>query len=277
MKKIISLLLAAVMLVGMLTLTSCGIDPAKDVENIKAKGELVIGCTEFEPMNYYAADDVSKTKLIGFDTEYAELIGEYLGVDVKFEMITWSNKYMELDSGKIDCIWNGFTSNSSDDGVARADRVDFAVGYATNYQCIVTAADKNITSLDDLKNLTCAVEAGSAGEAYAKSLVSNTDNVIPKDSQIDAFTELKGNTVDFIVVDVLLANRTCGKGDFAGYEIKLEAEDNVELYGIGCRKGSSLVAEINAATKILMNNGKLEALAEKYGVPLSDEVKALKD
>ena len=273
MKKIVSLILTAVMLIGMLTLTSCGsIDPAKDWENIQAKGKFVVGCTDFEPMNYYDAND----KLIGFDTEYAQAVAEYLGVEVEFQMITWSNKYMELEAGQLDCIWNGFTSNSSDDGVARADRVSFAVGYATNYQCIVMKSDATAESVADLSGLTCAVEAGSAGEAYAKTLTGE-DKIVPKDAQIDAFTELKGGQVDFIVVDVLLANRTCGKGDFADYEIKFEADGNVELYGIGCRKGSSFTAKINEATEALMKNGKLEALAAKYGVPLSDEVLALKN
>lgn len=273
MKRIISLILAMVMLVGMMTLTSCGkIDPAKDWDTIKANGQFVVGCTEFEPMNYYDASN----KLIGFDTEYAQAVAEYLGVEVKFEMITWSNKYMELDAGKLDCIWNGFTSNSSDDGVARSQKVDFAVGYATNYQCIVMNKSATAASLADLSGLSCAVEAGSAGEAYAKTVTSE-DKIVPKDAQIDAFTELKGGQVDFIVVDVLLANRTCGKGDFGDYEIKFEATGDLELYGIGCRKGSSFTAKINEATKHLINTGKLQELAEKYGVPLSEGVLALKD
>ena len=273
MKRILALILVAIMCLSMFVMPSCGeIDPAEDWENIESNGKFVVGMTLFDPMNYKDEND----KLIGFDTEYAQAVAKYLGVEVEFQTITWSKKYLELNSGTIDCIWNGFTSNSSDDGVARSEKVDFAVGYATNYQCIVMNKNATVASLADLSGLSCAVEAGSAGEAYAKTVTSE-DKIVPKDAQIDAFTELKGGQVDFIVVDVLLANRTCGNGDFGDFEIKFSATGDLELYGIGCRKGSSFTAKINEATKYLVNSGKLEELAEKYGVPLSEQVLALKD
>ena len=281
MKKILAFALALIMCVGAFVMTGCSVDPAKDWENIQAEGKIIVGMTLFEPMNY---EDANK-KLIGFDTEFAQAVGSYLGVSVEFQEIEWGQKYFELESGAIDCIWNGFTSNSSDDGVARADRVDFATGYANNYQCIVVDSTKidvaNFT-LASLNGKTCAVESGSAGADYAKTLTGE-DKIVSKSAQIDAFTELKAGAVDFIVVDVLLANRTCGNGDFTNCAKAYEASDMVELYAIGCRKGSSFTAKLNEAIAHLMNDGvdggksTLEALSEKYGVPLSAEVLALKE
>ena len=283
MKRIITFILAALICMTTFAMTSCSNkNPENDWENIQKEGKFVVGCTLFEPMNY----NDENGNFVGFDTEYAKAVADYLGVEVEFEIITWSKKYVELESGTVDCLWNGFTSNSSDDGVARSEKVDFAVGYANNYQCVVVNTDR--VSIDDFGNAaalagkTCAVEGGSAGEAYAKS-VTDESKIVVKDAQTDAFTELKAGTVDFIVVDVLLANRKCGTGDFAAIQKAFEVEDNKELYGIGFRKGSSFTAKVNEATKALINDGEngelstLEKLSEKYGVPLSPEVLALKE
>lgn len=281
MKKILALVLALVMCVSAFAMTSCAPNPEEDWENIKAEGKFIVGMTLFEPINY--KDDSGK--LIGFDTEFAEAVAAYLGVSVEFQEIEWAQKYSELKSGAIDCIWNGFTSNSSDDGVARADKVDFATGYANNFQCVVVNSDKidvNNFTLASLNGKTCAVEDGSAGADYAKTLTGE-DKIINKSAQIDAFTELKAGAVDFIVVDVLLANRTCGAGDYVKCVKAHEVTDQVELYAIGCRKGSTFDEKLNEAIAYLMNDGvnggksTLETLSEKYGVPLSAEVLALKE
>lgn len=269
MKKFLAIVLAIMTLVCAVSLTSCSVDPSKDWENIQKEGKFVVGCTDFEPMNYYDGNN----NLIGFDTEYAQAVAKYLGVKVEFQMINWGSKYMELDGGKIDCIWNGFTSNSEDDGVARSSKLDFTTGYATNYQCIVMKKGTEFTNVEALSGKKCAVESGSAGAAYAESIGAVIE--AEHTSQLDAFTELNGGKVDFIVVDVLLANRTCGKGDFADLEIKYKNESDIELYGIGCRKGSNFDEKIEEATIALIKDGTLQALSEKYGVPLSSEVLAL--
>lgn len=281
MKKILALALALLMCVSAFAMTSCSPNPEKDWERIQKNGELVVGMTIFEPMNY--KDD--KGNLIGFDTEFAEAVGKYLGVKVRFEEIDWGQKYSELKSGAIDCIWNGFTSNSSDDGVARADKVDFATGYANNFQCVIVNKTKINPvgfTLDSLKGKTCAVEDGSAGADYAKKLTDES-KLITKTAQVEAFTELKAGAVDFIVVDALLAYRMCGQGDFTDCVIVSGDTENIELYAIGCRKNSTLDEKLNEAIKHLMNDGAngelstIEKLSVKYGVPLSKEVMALKD
>lgn len=275
MKKILSLLLAVLMCFSMLALSACtNVDPEKDLENILEKGVIVVGYTNFEPMNYTDAND----KFVGFDTELAQLVAAELGVKVEFQLITWSKKYLELNGGKIDCIWNGFTSNSSDDGIARTERLDFSIPYANNYQCVVTKSDADgnpvFTTVDQIRGKKCAVEGGSAGEDYAKTI---TSDIVLKEAQTDAFTELMSGKVDFIVVDVLLANAKCGNGDFASTVKAIEITDKLENYGIGFRKGSSLKAKVDEILGKLTKNGDLDTLSEKYGVPLSKEINDLKD
>ena len=153
MKKFFALLCAVLMLVGCLGLTGCGNET------------IVVGYTIYAPMNY--KNDAGD--LVGFDTDLAKAVFEELGYEVIFKEINWPDKYTDLNSGVIDCVWNGFTCNSTDDdGVARADKVDFSYRYMQNLQVVVTKKDSGITSAADLNGKIVSVEAGSAGESYAK-------------------------------------------------------------------------------------------------------------
>ena len=93
-----------------------------------------------------------------------------MGYQYRFKLIDWANKYSELEAGTIDCIWNGFTANcADDDGVQRADKVDFSYYYMTNTQCIIrlnTTAELTATSQFEGKSV--AYEDGSAGESYVE-------------------------------------------------------------------------------------------------------------
>ena len=274
MKRILSIVMAAVMIVGARTcFASCG--TKTDWEKIQEQGYFRVGYTNYAPMNYVENDE-----LIGFDTEFAQMVAAELGVEVKFQLITWSQKYSELNSGAIDCIWNGFTSNcADDDGVQRADKVDFSKAYMDNAQCVVvnSANLANYTSAESLKGKVCAVEGGSAGASYAVSVTTDDEEHIKKvDAQIDAFTELKSGAVDFIVVDVLLANEMCGKGEYADL-VKVEAiEIETEEYSIGFRKGSDFTAKVNEVIEKLAKNGKLKELADKYDLNLTEALANLK-
>lgn len=268
-KRIVCAALALMLCAALLA--SCG--KKSDWESISKKGYFVCGITLYEPMNYIGEDD----ELTGFDTEFARLVAAELGVEAKFSIISWGNKYLELNSGAIDCIWNGFTSNCADsDGVNRADKVSFSVAYLDNAQCVVakTAAAAELKSAADLAGKSCAVEAGSAGETYAAS-VTDEAKIIKKTSQKDTFLELASGNVDFIVVDVLLANEIVGKGDYAGVLAKASVEIEKEEYAVGCRSGSDFTAKINGAVETLAKNGKLAALCDKYGVNMTEALSAL--
>lgn len=254
MKKIIALVLAALMC------AFCFAGCAKD----EADTTLTCGVTIFENMNEQLEDGT----WTGFETEFAQEVGKLIGMDVEFQIIDWAQKYNELNSGAIDCVWNGFTANSSDnvDGVdvKRSDLVDFSYGYMLNQQCIVAKADTAIASEADLAGKTACVEGGSAGAAYAAT-VTDADKIFSTTAQINAFTEVKSGAVDFAVVDIILAKNVCGQGDYADLAIVDEIVLDSEIYAIGFKKGSDLTAKVNEAIKTLEENGKLLELAKKYG------------
>ncbi len=254
MKKIISLLLALTMIMGTVFMfSSC----KKEEDKV-----LVCGVTIFENMN----EKDENGNWTGFESEFAMEVGKIIGMDVEFQIIDWAQKYNELNSGAIDCIWNGFTANSSDDGIKRSDLVDFSYGYMLNQQCVVVKKDnvENFKSAADLAGKKACVEGGSAGAAYAET-VTDKDKVSAATAQIDAFPEVKSGAVDFIVVDILLAQNLCGKGDFEDLAIVEAIELESEIYAIGFKKGSELTGKVNEAIKQLEENGKLAELAKKYG------------
>ncbi len=273
MKKIIAFVMATLMIVGCVaTFASCG--KKTDFEKIEKNGKFVCGITIYEPMNYYEADG---TTLTGFDTELAQLVAAKLGVDVEFQIIDWGNKYAELSAGSIDCIWNGFTSNSKDaDGVDRSEKVDFSYAYLDNKQCVIVKADRlgEFTSAAALAGKKAGAENGSAGESYAQGAGATIE--ASKPSQLAVFTELNSGAVDFIVVDKLLADEIVGKGDYAGLAVVSAIDIEPEVYSIGCRKGSDFDEKINEALVELLNEGKIEELAAKYGVRVTDSLMAMK-
>ena len=259
MKKILSLVLAILMLVSAtLVMSSCS----------KEDDTLVCGVTIFENMNEQDADG----NWIGFESEFAMEVGKILDMNVEFQIIDWSQKYSELNAGKIDCIWNGFTANSTDEDangnkVARSELVDFTYSYMLNQQCIVVKAENaaNYKTEADLKGKTAAVEGGSAGASYAKDAVGAEGKLVEFPAQNNTFMEVKGGKSDFAVVDILLAKNICGKGDYTDLVIVEDIELAAEYYAIGFKKGSDLTAKVNDAIKELDENGKLMELAKKYG------------
>lgn len=252
MKKIVCLLFA--LMFCTMGLVSCGNKP-----------ELVIGYTDYAPMNY--VDDSGK--LVGFDTEFAEAVCAKLGYTPKFQLIDWNNKYMELNSGNIDCIWNGFTFNCADsDGTQRSDKVDFSYAYMNNEQCVVVrSADlAALNNKDALAGKKVSAENGSAGEGVAKDLAGENGTYVGVTAQMNALTELKSNSVDFVVLDKTLALSVVGKGDYADLTIADQVTLESEQYAIGFKKGSELTAKVNEAIKALSADGTLAKLAEKYNL-----------
>ena len=252
MKKILAMALAVVMLIGCVAaFASCANDDT-----------LVCGVTIFEKMN----EKDENGNWTGFETEFAQAVGEIIGMKVAFQEIEWEQKYNELNSGAIDCIWNGFTANSSDNGIKRSELVDFSYGYMLNQQCIVVKTERLAEFANEaaLAGKEACVEGGSAGAAYAAD-VTDADKIFPATSQIKAFPEVKSGAVDFAVVDIVLAQNICGKGDYADLSIVEAIELDSEVYAIGFKKGSDLTAKVNAAIKQLEEDGTLKALAEKYG------------
>ena len=281
MKKILSLLvIAAILCTSIFALSACN-SKVEDIAKIEERGEFICGITIYAPMNYYDADgDLvadQSGELIGFDTELAKLVAERMGVNVKFQVIDWGSKYAELKSGAIDCILNGFTSNTKDtDGIERSEKVDFTYAYLDNKQCVIVKTEDlaSYTSAASLADKRAGAENGSAGESFAKS--SGAKIEASKSSQLAVFTELKSGAVDFIVVDRLLADEVVGEGNYADLSIVEAIDIDPEVYSIGCRKGSDFDEKINEILVELLNEGKIEELAEKYGVRVTDSLMAKK-
>ena len=257
MKRIIALLLAVLMLFAV---ASCGNNAAKtDVEAVKAAGKLVVGMTVYEPMNYKDANG----EWTGFDTEFAQAVAKELGAEAEFVVIDWDNKWATLESKKIDVVWNGMTL--TDEAKTNADCTDT---YIVNAQVVVMKADKtaNYTTVDSMKDLKFAVEAGSAGETIGKD---NGLTTVAYTAQSDAMTAVKSDKADACIIDITMAKAMTGEGtDFADLGIGISLSE--EEYAIACRKGSDLPAKINELMKNMKADGSLQALATKYNVTLTD-------
>jgi len=226
-----------------------------DLQYIKDKGTLVVGMTDFAPMDYRDENG----EWIGFDADMAKAFGEYLGVEVEFLEINWSNKLMELDTKGIDVIWNGMTIN---DEVKNGASV--SEPYCLNGQVVVLPADKaeDYETVESLKDLSFAVEDGSAG-AEQLDLLGLT--YIAKTTQADALMEVASGASDACVIDLLMAGAMIGEG--TSYpDLTYTVQLNSEEYGVAFRTGSDLVDEFNTFWKEAYDAGTVMETATTYGV-----------
>lgn len=226
-----------------------------DVAYIKDKDTLIVGITDFEPMDY--KDDSGNW--IGFDADLATKVAQDLGVDVQFVEIDWDNKILELDNKSIDVVWNGMTLT---DEVTSS--MSCTNAYLNNAQVVVVPSDKadQYPDVDSMKDLSFAVEAGSAGEEAAKE---EGFTYTAMTSQADTLMEIQAGTSDASIIDLLMAGAMIGEG--TSYpDLTHTLELTTEEYGIGCRKGSDLADYINDELKKFYDDGSMETIAEKYGV-----------
>ena len=227
----------------------------EDVKAVQDKGKLVVGITDFEPMDY--KDESGKW--IGFDADMAEAFAKSLGVEAEFVEIEWDNKALELSSGNIDCVWNGMTLT---DEVKSA--MDCSNPYCNNAQIVIVPSDKadQYQTVDSLKDLNFAVEVGSAGEQEAQA---NGLKFTSVQNQANALMEVAAGTSDAAIIDSLMAAAMVGEGtsyDKLTYTIGLNSEE----YGVGFRKGSDLTAKLNDFFKTSYADGSMQKAAETYGV-----------
>ena len=251
MKKVITILsLLSVMLMG----CSSSKESSSDVAYIKDKGKLIVGITDFAPMDYQDANG----EWIGFDADVAKLVAKDLGVEIQFVEIDWDNKILELENKSIDVVWNGMTLT---DEVKAA--MECTNPYINNAQVVVV--NKKNANATDFSSMTFAVEAGSAGEATAKE---NGFNYISLATQADTLLEVSAGTSDASIIDLLMAAAMVGEG--TSYEdLVYTTELTTEEYGVGCRKGSDLAAYINEEFAKYSKDGVLVEIASKYGVQAS--------
>ena len=238
--------------------SSSSANTESDLAYVQNKGTLVVGITEFEPMDYQNTDG----EWIGFDADMAKAFAKSLGVEVQFQVIDWDNKIMELDGKTIDVVWNGMTLT---DEVTSA--MSCSNPYCNNYQVVVVPADVAADYPDaaSMSELNFAVESGSAGEEQAEL---NGFTSTPVLDQATAVLEVESGTADAAIIDSLMANAMVGEGtsyEDLTYTISLNEEEG-EQYGVGFRKGSDLVEKLNQFFVDSYADGTMTALAETYGI-----------
>ena len=277
MKKLFALILALAMVFA---LAACGEEPAaesaepaeesaapaeseapaedageSDLAYVQDKGTLIVGITEFEPMDYQSADG----EWIGFDADMAKAFAESLGVTAEFQVIEWDNKVMELDGKTIDVVWNGMTLT---DEVLSA--MECSNAYCNNAQVVILPAGvaDQYPDAASMAELNFAVETGSAGEDMA---IENGFACTPVVDQATAVLEVSSGTCDAAIIDSLMAAAMVGEGtSYADltYTIQLNSEE----YGVGFRKGSDLCAALNEFFVDAYADGTMQEIADTYGV-----------
>lgn len=256
MKKGMAILCVCALLLALLS--GCGAKEApagSDSEYVKEKGSLVIGITVFEPMDYQDASG----EWIGFDADLAKAFAESLGVKAEFQIIDWNNKVFELNGKTIDAVWNGMTLT---DEVTSA--MTCSAPYCNNAQIVVVPQEDaaKYQTTESLSGLTFAVESGSAGKEQAELLGLE---YIEVEDQATALLEVSSGTADAAIIDSLMAGAMIGEN--TSYSaLACTVSLNSEEYGVGFRQGSDLAGLLNDFLKEQYADGKLQTLAETYGV-----------
>ena len=261
MKKMFTLVLAILMVASLFTACGAAKAPETDLSYIKDKGKLVVGITDYAPMDY--KDD--NGEWTGFDAEFAQLFAKDLGVECEFYVIAdWGKKFMELDTKQIDAVWNGMT-------ITEEAKLNSNVSnpYVVNAQVVVMKADvvADYDYMESLNGLTIAVENGSAGQDAASAITGAT--IVPLQDQGAALLEVKAGTADACVIDITMAYAMTGEGtDYADLAAGISLTE--ELYGVSFRKDSDVTAAFNDFMAKIKVDGTLQALADKYDLTLAD-------
>ncbi len=253
MKKIMILMLIAIM--SLTVFTACG--GSSKGTDASAKTTLTVGFDkEFPPMGF-VADDGSYT---GFDLDLAKEVADRLGMELKLQPIDWNAKNMELDSGNIDCVWNGFTING------RETEYEWTKPYMNNNQIVVVMKDSSIATLADVSGKIVGVQDDSSAlfaidgneqfKNSLKSLVKTTTN-------LNALMELESGAVDAVVMDEIVARYTIEKKG-ANYKV-LDESIGAEEFGVGFKLGNKELRDKVEATLLEMaKDGKLAEISDSW-------------
>ena len=235
--------------------TTAGTTAAETAE--AAGGTLIVGFDQDFPPMGFVGDDGEYT---GFDLELAQEVAKRLGLEYKAQPIAWDSKDMELESGNIDCIWNGFTMTG------REDDYTWTEPYMANQQVFVVANDSDINSQADLAGKIVEVQADSSAEAALKEapeLTATFKELLTTADYNTAFMDLEQGAVDAIAMDVIVA----------GYQIQQRNADfkilddslSEEEYGVGFKKGNTeLRDKVQSTLEEMAEDGTLQEVSEKW-------------
>ena len=254
-KRSLAVLMAGVMAASMMT----------GVVSVYADADsktLTVGFdAQYPPFGY--KDD--NGEYVGFDLDLAQEVCDNLGWELVKKPINWDSKDMELNSGSIDCIWNGFTMNG------REDDYTFSVPYVDNSQVIVVAEDSGIEQLSDLAGKTVGVQAASAAldllqseEEGGQKELADTFGALNEFADYNtAFTELQAGALDALAIDVGVAKyQLNSRGE--GFKI-LDETLNTEQYAIGFKKGNTeLKDQVQKTLDEMVKDGTFTTIVNNY-------------
>ena len=259
MKKIIC---AALLAAAVLAMTGCNKSQKKDgtdaVSALKTRGVFVLGLDDsFPPLGFRSENN----EVVGYDIDLAKEVAKRLGVDFRAQPIDWDAKEMELETGKIDCIWNGFTITEE-----RKNALSFTEAYLNNDQVLVVRADSGINSLADMKGKTVGIQSGSSAQEAvddnAEFAASISKLIMFKDN-ITALNDLDIGGVDGVVMDSVVANYSIAQTK-KPFKVIDESLAN-EGYGVGFRKNEPELRDaVWAILKEMQADGTVAAISQKW-------------
>ena len=235
-------------------------------------GTLIVGFDQDFPPMGFMGDDGEYT---GFDLELAQEAAKRLGLEYKPQPIAWDAKDMELESGNIDCIWNGMCITEE-----RKQNMSISDPYLYNTQAMVMKKSREKEIMKSVKGLTVTAEQGSTGEGKIDGSIADDDtvkvsaqdyfkdaNYVASDSMAKALMEVKSGTADVALVDSVCALGMVGEGtDYSDLVINMDNNFGQQEYGIAFRKGSDVTEKVNEAIKELYEDGTVDTIAKKYGL-----------
>lgn len=250
MKKII------VVLMGLMACLSMASAAKKNAN--KNANKFVLGLDDsFPPMGYRDADN----NIVGYDIDLAKEVTKRLGLELVCQPIDWSAKEMELNTGKIDCIWNGLTMTEE-----RTRKMAFTSAYLENAQVVVVRADSGIKTLADLKGKKVGVQAGSSAQDAldeAKDFKASLKEVVEFQENVTALNDLEIKSIDGVVMDLIVANYSIqqGKKNF----VVLSETLAPEKYGIAfSKKNKKLRDNVQKALEDMAKDGTLAEITKKW-------------
>ncbi len=259
MKKII---LCALMAATVMALTGCKKNEVKiagdAVEALKQRGVFVLGLDDSFPPLGYRNDD---NEIVGFDIDLGKEVAKRLGVEFKAQPIDWDAKEMELSTGKIDCIWNGFTITEE-----RKKALSFTDAYLNNDQVVVVREDSGISTLSDMVGKTIGIQSGSSAQEAVNDnpdFAAGLAKTISFRDNVTAMNDLAIGGVDGIVMDSVVANNIINesKNPFKILPESLAKEG----YGIGFRKNEpDLCNAVWNILKQMKEDGTVASISKKW-------------
>ena len=212
---------------------------------------------DFPPMGFVGDDG----EFTGFDLDLAAEVAKRLGKEIKYQPIAWDAKDMELTSGNIDCIWNGFSTKN------REDKYTWTKPYMKNDQVFVVRSDSDINSFEDLAGKTVEVQMDSSAEAVLKenTELSGTFGKLQTVADFNTgFMDLEMGGVDALAMNSVVANYQITKRDTEGFKI-LDKPLSSEEYAVGFKLGNTILRdEVQKALEEMKADGTLKSISEKW-------------